>query len=803
MQTGDTASAVRLIRAAIAANPDNGDFYNHLGNALQVQGELEEALAAYEKALTLQPKNADIHFNAGSVLAKLERYDDADHCYRRALALQPALADAHNNLGLVQQRLGKPAQAEKSYREAIRISPGYAEAHSNLGNLLRDRGNFGEAIASFNKAIAAKPAYAEAYFNLGNSFLETGQLPEAAHNFQKAVQANPRLAVAHDNLGIALRKLGRLDEAITSHRNAIGIDPAFAGAYSNLGVALQQLGNFDEAVKSYEKALSIRPDYSDAYYNLGTAYQDSDRLEDAIASYQKALDLKPRLMAAYSNLLYIHASVRDISPERELELARKWEHRALEEHDRIQARNRQFVLSPRAGRRLKVGIVSAEIGEHAVAEFLEPLLQKLDRGRCHLTLFPAVFRPGERSLRIQALADAVHPVGSLSDARASDFIRSCEVDVLMDTTGHTRNCRLGIFAHRAAPVQVTYLGYWSTTGLTEMDWYLADDHIPAAFEHHFSEGIWRLPRVAVCYRGDSALPEGNWKPDPDGTIWLGSFNRYLKIGEVTLQLWAKVMNALPEAKLLLEDRRPDDSDAHRRICASLGAQGIAPERIAFEPAVPGHERHMLLYNRLDIALDTIPFNSGTTACDALWMAVPLVTLEGDWAGATIASSFLRALGRPEWIAGNEEEYVCDCMRSGARCSPQERAEINAASAVDEQSFAGSGRSRSDGGRGMGEDVRSMAGESGLKLGPFRTTYVPKTELLPTLELSSDEEWKLRALSQKNFALIKNATPVPAFDLKSISRLMNGLLIHAVLCDLASGLHICAYHSSKIDSPEAR
>jgi predicted O-linked N-acetylglucosamine transferase (SPINDLY family) len=190
-----------------------------------------------------------------------------------------------------------------------------------------------------------------------------------------------------------------------------------------------------------------------------------------------------------------------------------------------------------------------------------------------------------------------------------------------------------------------------------MDWYLADDHIPAAFERHFSEGIWRLPRLAVCCRGDSALPEHNWKPDPDGTIWIGSFNRYIKIGEATLDLWARVMNALPEAKLLLEDRKADDSDAHRRIRGSLARKGIASERIEFEPAVPGHGRHMLLYNRLDIALDTIPFNSGTTACDALWMAVPLVAIDGEWAGGTIAASFLRAIGRPEWVAKNEEEYV--------------------------------------------------------------------------------------------------------------------------------------------------
>lgn len=655
-QAGRPEDAVRLIQAAVAETPSNASFYNNLGNALQVRGNLQEAIAAYEKALTLQSNDADTHFNLGCLLAKLERYGDAESSYGRALELQPAMVEAHNNLGFVLHMQGRFQEAAASYRQAIALTPQYAEAHSNLGNVLRDQGDYEVARASLQQALWLNPDYAEAHYNLGNVFLETGQLTEAVASFQKAIESNPRLAVAHDNLGIAFRKLGQLDEAIASHRNAIRIDAAFAGAHCNLGAALQEFGHFGEAVANHKKALAIRPDYAEAYYNLGTAYQDLDRLADAIAGYEKALELKPSLVAAYSNLLYIHATVRDISPEQELDLARKWEHFALDERARNEAHNRKFVRSPREGRKLKIGIVSAEIGEHAVAEFLEPLLQTLNRQRCHLTLFPTVMRPGDRALRIQALADAVHPVAQFSDSRAADFIRSCDVDVLMDTTGHTRHCRLGIFAHRAAPVQFTYLGYWSTTGLTEIDWYLADEHIRPEFEHHFSEGIWRLPRVAICYRGDPQL-ESNWKPDPNGTIWLGSFNRYIKIGEASLELWGKVMRALPESKLLLEDRNADDSDAHRRICASLAVKGIASDRIVFEPSIPGHERHMLLYNRIDIALDTIPFSSGTTACDALWMAVPLVTIEGEWAGGTIASSFLKAIGRPEWVVRNEADYV--------------------------------------------------------------------------------------------------------------------------------------------------
>jgi protein O-GlcNAc transferase len=227
----------------------------------------------------------------------------------------------------------------------------------------------------------------------------------------------------------------------------------------------------------------------------------------------------------------------------------------------------------------------------------------------------------------------------------------------MDTTSHTSDCRLGIFAHRAAPVQLTYIGFWATTGLTEMDWIICDHWMPDTCRAHFREKCWSLPRSANAYFGDPSLSEGEWSPAADGTIWLGSFNKYSKIREECIALWSKVLRAIPEAKLLLEDRTPFDDQLHPRIVAEFARNGIDAGRIEFWPYTPGWRNHMLLYNRLDIALDTIPFNSGTTTYDALWMGVPLITLEGDWVGGRMANAVLRTLGKPEWVAQSEDEYV--------------------------------------------------------------------------------------------------------------------------------------------------
>jgi len=227
------------------------------------------------------------------------------------------------------------------------------------------------------------------------------------------------------------------------------------------------------------------------------------------------------------------------------------------------------------------------------------------------------------------------------------------IDVLIDATGHTCGGRPGIFARRAAPVQCAYLGYTGTTGLTEMDWVFGERSLAT----HYTELVWELSHFAVCYGAERSLPESSWSPDPNGTIWLGSLCRAHKIREETLGLWAKVLLALPEAKLLLEDSAMLDEETHQRILAILSTLGISKERVTFIPYVVGHERHMDLYNRLDVALDTIPFNGGTTAFDALWMGVPLVTLEGNTTASRMGSHVLKAFERPQWVARNEEEYV--------------------------------------------------------------------------------------------------------------------------------------------------
>ncbi|MGA9665280.1 MAG: tetratricopeptide repeat protein, partial [Gallionella sp.] len=659
-QAGRLEEARAIYLDLLSINPADSHALHYLGLIALQQGQYADAASLIERAIRADRLMPAFHCNLGNAYKALGQYELAAAAFREAVRLDPQFHVAYCNLGNTYLEQGNLDAARDSYQKALALRADFAEAHYGLGNVLLEQINLDQAAASYRKAIAFRPAYAEAYCNLGSALQKQGRLDEAVASFRQALAIRPNYAEAYCQLGSALQREGGLDEAADCYRKALALKPDFAEAISNLGSIHQRLGDLEQAIACYRQALSINPDIAVALNNLGTAFQDQGKLDAAVEIYNKALLVKPDFAAAYSNLLYLHSFTRDISPESECKLAANWETAILNESERATARNRatSFTNLPRAGRKLKLGIVSAELGQTAVAEFLEPLLEQLDRSCFQLTLYPTAVRLEPKAERFRRLADEYKSLVGLPDETAANLIRSDQIDVLIDTSGHMRDCRLGIFAHRAAPVQCHYIGYHGTSGLTEMDWFIADENLlPTSCDPHFREKIWRLPRLWVAYRGDASLPASNWKPDADGTVWLGSFNNLTKVREETLGLWARAMNALQESRLLLKDSRAADPFVQKRIRTELARHGINGERVEFVSWISGWAAHMSLYDRLDIALDTIPLNSGTTAFDALWMGVPLIALEGNWMGGRMTSTMLKALGKPEWIARDEEEYA--------------------------------------------------------------------------------------------------------------------------------------------------
>jgi len=497
--------------------------------------------------------------------------------------------------------------------------------------------------------------------NLGLALHALGDLDDAVACFCRALQVEPTYADAHVNLGSALQDRAQVAEAVASYRRALEIEPEDARAHVNLGNALQDLGQLQQAAASYRRALEVRPDFAEAHSNLGNVLADLGEFDSATASYRRAVEIKPDLAEAHSSLLCLMTYRGSVPVAEYLLEARQWETRALPRAALESPPRRDFKRRPLANRRLRVGYVSGDFRLHPVSYFVKQLLEHHDRARIELFAYPTSSMRDRTTEQLQRLTEHWHPLVSLNDETARQRIEADEIDVLIDLCGHTMHNRLGVFARRAAPVQAHYLGYFGSTGLTEMDYWIGDDFLtPSWMDSHFSERVWRLPRVWISYGGKADAPVPAWQPSEDGALWLGSFNNLGKLTPVTLALWAEVLHALPRAKLLLKTKDLADANNRRRILDAMAVHGISPDRIELQDsrATPVWSAHMAYYDRLDVALDPVGGMGGaTTTCDALWMGAPVIALEGDRVASRMTASLLDAVGRPKWIARSEAEYI--------------------------------------------------------------------------------------------------------------------------------------------------
>jgi predicted O-linked N-acetylglucosamine transferase (SPINDLY family) len=526
---------------------------------------------------------------------------------------------------------------------------------------LHQAGRFSEAENMYQHALQVLPGDGRIHFNLGNVLVDQGRLQDAAASYRESLKHRPGAVESHCNLGSVLRKLGKPEEAVAEFRKALAIEPRSAFVHFNLGNALKDHARLDEACDSYLKALAIDPGFEDAQINLWRVLEEQGRTSEALASYRSVLARRPGDLQAYTSQLFLSAYQQLTSPQEYLALARGWEAAALGSGQRQEARARTFRRASPEGRRLRVGYVSGDLYNHPVSHFVEALLSSHDRSRVEVFVYSTGPVRDAATDRIASTVERWIPAAGLPDAAFLQRIHADAIDVLIDLSGHTNHSRLAVFARRAAPVQAHYLGYFASTGLTEMDYWICDEVLaPPGAEAHFSEKLWRLPRTWLGYAGRARAPASAWRPDPAGRLCLGSFNDLKKLTPQTLALWASVLQAIPDSSLLLKTKSLGDAGNRRRIESAFLAHGVAAGRIELQgsAATPSWESHMAYYDRLDIALDPVDaVGGGTTTCDALWMGVPLVTLAGDRVASRMSASMLGALGHPEWIAASPSEYV--------------------------------------------------------------------------------------------------------------------------------------------------
>jgi len=593
--------------------------------ALHQAGDCPQALVLYQEILTLQPLADDILVNAAEILSQLGSYD----------------------------------QAIDALQKAVQINPRNALGWYNLGFLLQHRSDWPAAERATLRATELAPEMHMAWFVLGNICRQTGRYPQAVENYKTSLRLRENHAEAWCNLGLVFAEQDLTAEAATAYLNALRHDFTLVSAHANLGILLLQVGQLDGAKQACERALSFDPNNANTMNTLGAIYGQRGEHELALQQFRAALAAQPDFWKTHSNMLFCVLHKDGTTLAEVLELHQEW----YRTHGEKQARHGvRFQNLPEPDRRLRVGFVSGDFRAHPVGYFIFNTLSRLLVEKpFDIFLYANQYEENDEfAIRFRNLAgENWRPIWGLTTDRALAQIGEDKIDVLFDLTGHNNRNRLDIFCARGAPVQVTWAGYMATTGVEQMDWILCDNvQTPLADQPFYTERIYPLPNSFICYTPSPDAPglAGTPPSIANGYISFASFNKPTKVTARTVRLWSTVMRELPGSRLLMKFSGLSDPGTVKFFHDRFAAHGIPPDRIILENSAPHHEL-LARYNTADIALDTVPYTGSTTTLEALLMATPLVTLPGEIFPARHAASYLTAIGAPELIAKDEDDYV--------------------------------------------------------------------------------------------------------------------------------------------------
>lgn len=651
--------------------------------AVHQEGRLTQAHVLYEQVLQMQPRHSDALHLMGVIAVQTNDPGRAVELIGQAIDINPNNALAYYNRGIALHSLKQLEAAIQSFDQAIALEPGYAAAYNNRGNALGDLKQHEAAIQSFDQAIALEPGYAEAYYNRGVALRELRQHEAALQNYDRAISLMPEDADAYHSRGVVLRDLKRYVSAIQSFDQAIALRPDYAEAHNNRGVALREIMQYEDALQSYGKAIALQPDAADAYSNRGDLLLVLKQHEAAIQSFDQAIALKPDCEFLYGMRLHAKMQIcdwRDTGAQF-VQLAEKIERNEKASYPflvlsllgipSLQRKAAQIwaeaecpishalpAISKRPKKnKIRIGYFSADFHDHPVSFLTAELFETHDRPRFELTAFS--FGPDKNDgmrKRVAAAFDKFIDVRDKSDKDVATLARSLEIDIAVDLGGFTKGGRAGIFAMRAAPLQVSYLGYLGTMGAECIDYLIADSTlVPHEYQQHYSEKIVYLPsyqandsrrRIAdrEFTREELGLPQ-------TGFVFC-CFNNNYKITPCTFDGWMRILKQV-EGSVLFLYAGNELAPINLRKEASL--RGVDAERLIFGKRLSMPD-YLARYRMADLFLDTLPYNAGTTASDALWAGLPVLTCAGEAFSSRVAASLLTSICLPELITSTQEEY---------------------------------------------------------------------------------------------------------------------------------------------------
>ena len=544
--------------------------------------------------------------------------------------------------------------AENLYKEVLEINPNHFESIFLLGTLSIAIKNFDRAIQLLNQAILIQPDHAQSHNNLGVVFKELGEIQKAMSCYEKAINIQPNYADAHNNLGVVFRELGEVQKAISCYQKAISIQPDYADAHYNLGNVLDKLNKHQEAIICYEKVIQINPNYVAAHYNQGNALKELGEFKKAISCYQKAINSKHNYAPAYNNMLFTLLYLEKTDSKYYLSKTKEFRS-SLKPINNDLLLKYQFNIKPK---KLRIGFVSGDFREHPVGFFLLDTLNHLKNNDLELIAYSNSQIEDSLSIKLKSHFTIWHEIASQSNMNVINKIRKDGIHVLVDLSGHSEKNRLPIFINKPAPVQVSWVGYPGSTGIPEIDYLIGDPFVtPENMNGHFTEKIFRLPNIWVCFTApDFDVQISDLPVIKNGYVTFGSFNHLSKINDEVISLWSKILKSIPNSKIFLKTKQLNNSYLKEKIISKFKENGINLNSIILEE---GTSRSKLLnsYNKVDIALDPFPYSGGVTSLEAIWMGVPVLTKKGFKFASRTTESIIHNSGMSDWVANDENEYV--------------------------------------------------------------------------------------------------------------------------------------------------
>ncbi len=680
---GRYSDLLPVIDRVIALEPGVAEHHSNRATALQRLGRPAEALKDADAAITLKPEFAAAHLNRGNSLADLKSTNEAIAAYERARTLDPRLAEAWLGLGNAYAELGRLDDASSAYERALVLNPGLSRAWMGRGNLLAVAGRQKDALGAFDEALARTADLAAAWLGRGAALEALDRPTDALSSYDKAIALDPTCTTAWFRRGHILSATSRKDDALAAFDKALRAAPDIAEGWLARGNLLAEARRDDEALAAFDKAIELAPDLAQAWRGRGVVLGLGGRFEEAVAAYDAALAADPHLEYAPGSrwlarmrfcdwshsdaeMADILADVRNgakvIAPFDMIHLATSAADQLACARVHVAARcPPQPVPLPAASRgkdKINIAYLSADYRYHPISMLLAGVFEQHDRSRFR-TFGISFGRDDETAIRrrIKGAFDGFVDADTMRPAATVDFMREREIDIAIDLMGFTSESRPGIFALRAAPIQVNYLGYPASMGASYIDYIIADPYtVLPEHERHYDERIARLPDTFQANDGlrpyPSRIPSRSELGLPENVVVFCSFNSLTKLSPPMFDAWMGVMREGDDCVLWLLS---EGAASERNLKREAAARGVAPERLVFAPRVP-YAEYLARFRAADLFLDTFPFNGGTTVSDALWMGLPVVTLSGETFASRMAGSLLRAAGLPRLATDSFPSY---------------------------------------------------------------------------------------------------------------------------------------------------